>query len=104
MTIEARQTITKTIIAQLGGWSKLSAMTNAKNLICLDANEARIGGASFKMGRKYAYVELTHDDTYTVRVGSIVRYEFREKSNVSGVYAGQLKGAIESATGLYLSL
>ena len=104
MTIATRQDITKTIIAQLGGWSKLSAMANARDLICLDANESRVGGAAFKLGRKFAYVELAADDTYTVRVGRIVKYDFREKSSVSGVLTGQLRGAVESATGLHLSM
>ena len=60
----------------------------------------------FKAGRKYDYCKITllADDTYTIEIGKIIRYELRKVEKSEGVFAEQLRPFFERITGLYLTL
>ena len=94
----------KTILSQLGGTGRLSAMINAKQFLALDA------GVQFKFsGCKKANcirIELSPLDLYDVTFYKIGRggLDVKEVEQLAGLYADQLKGYIEKFTGLYLSL
>lgn len=96
--------IARTILAQMGGSSRLQAMVNAKHLLDLG------DGLSFKFARSkrgapnYIKVRLTPADLYDVEFGSIHGYDYTVKTEHSNVHAEQLNGLFESETGLYLSL
>jgi hypothetical protein len=94
----------KIIYQQLGG-SKFTAMTGA-TVMCSGANKlvAKIKGSK---KCNYLSVELNVWDTYDVvfkKVGRAPKYEVTLVSELSGVYAEDLKRVIEDTTGLYLSL
>lgn len=90
------------IVRQMGGLGRLSAMVGAHNL--LDHGD----GLSFKFrgSRKasYAKVTLGADDTYSVVIGKIRKFELKPTFEASGVYASSLVEIFERETGLYLSL
>jgi len=96
--------IAATILAQLGGTSRLSAMIGAKYFT------AHGNGASFRFPRpgrgkpNHIMVTLNSLDLYDVEFGSIHGYSFKVMGGHSGIYAADLKGLIEHATGLRLSL
>ena len=94
--------IAPTILAQLGGSGRLSAMIGAHNFI------DHGNGLSFKFkGSKvatYCKIELDPTDTYTMTLAKIRKWELHKPQTTAGVYAGQLREVFERATGLYLSL
>ena len=95
-------TTATTILSQLGGLGRLTAMTGAHNV--LDHGD----GVSFKFrgSRKagYCHITLEPSDTYTVVLGKIRKYELKKTADASGIYAGQLVELFERETGLYLSI
>lgn len=103
MTREQHTEIANTIIQQLaGGWNKLAAMTGAKMPI---SGHGAHGGVSFKFGRgRHCLITLEADDTYTVELCRIVKYEKRSVRTFEGVYCDQLGELFESETGLHLRL
>jgi hypothetical protein len=96
--------VANTILAQLGGASRLSAMCGCKDFT---------GGArvlQFKVGTNakkvsMCRIELDDNDTYTVRfyAGRSFR-TLRPLYECSDVYADMLRPLFESQTGMYLSL
>lgn len=84
------------------GVDRLCAMTGASGFI--DHGNA----VSFKFkgssAANFCKVTLEGDDTYTVLLGRIRKFEVTGKRQFEGVYAHALKGTFESATGLHLSL
>ena len=91
-----------TILDQLGGAGRLVAMTNAKNFVYDGASLAF--KFSNRRGPNYCKIALAHDDTYTVTLGRIVKYDLRSSSTINGIFAGDLVELFENATGLRLSL
>lgn len=100
----ATNTIAATILRQLGGVGRLSAMIAASSFS--DHGDAL--SFKFKGCRKYnvCKVTLAPDDTYTVELRHFSLRTLKDKNEVSfsGIYADNLKNLIESETGLYLSL
>lgn len=96
-----------TILAQLGGTGRLSAMLGAKNFLG-DENSVQ-----FRIGRGAAgginsiKVTLDPSDTYTVefvKVGRAPNFKITTVASVDGVYCDSLKSTIEQHTRMYLSL
>ncbi|MDP3939039.1 MAG: hypothetical protein Q8R92_13020, partial [Deltaproteobacteria bacterium] len=99
--------VAATILRQLGGAGRLSAMIGAHTF--LDHGD----GLSFKLklkGKRGAgnYVKVTLDpsDTYTVSFAQITRrgLDVTRTGEYSGVYASALRPTIEQHLGLYMSL
>ena len=96
--------IAQTILKQLGGQGRLSAMLGAKNF--LDHGNA----LSFKFPNRarskpnYVKVELAPDDTYTVHFARIGSINFKPLGQLEGVHVGQLRQVIEDRIGLRLRL
>jgi hypothetical protein len=93
--------IAQTIIDQLDGAGRLTAMTGAHSFLAMSA------GIQFKFkGSQKAncmIVKLNPSDTYTVefwRTGRAAKHVL----GVTSVYAEDLKPLFEQTTGLYLSL
>lgn len=95
-------TIAQTILAQLGGQSRLRLMVGASNF------DLGVSSLSFRLKSaqkniKGITVTLDPSDTYTVSFHKVRGADITSKE-VSDVYADSLKRVIESETGLYLSL
>jgi hypothetical protein len=93
--------VAQTIIDQLGGAGKLTAMTGAHSFLAMES------GVQFKFkGSKQAnciIVKLNPSDTYTVefwRTGRTAKHVL----GITSAYAEDLKPLFEQTTGLYLSL
>ncbi len=92
--------VAETIAAQMGGISKLVAMTGAKHFLAGD------NSLQFKIGRNAnkitaVVITLDADDTYTM---TFFRGVKRAGCSVGNVYADSLRRVFESETGMYLSL
>ena len=100
----ANNTVAATILAQLGGAGRLSAMIAASSFS--DHGDAL--SFKFKGSRKYnvCKVTLAADDTYTVALRHFNLRTLKDKNEIefAGIYADRLKGLIEDETGLFLSL
>jgi len=98
------QTVAVTILKQLGGLGRLRAMINIQQI------EAKPQGIRFKFSNpnrsKPNHVEITLNgrDLYDIDFGRTVKYDVKPKSKATDIYASDLRGVIEQATELYLSL
>lgn len=98
--------IAHTILNQMGGQGRLTAMTGAKNFMSHE------DGVSFKFPRKngvnYLRIILSPYDTYNLEWGYIAKKSgvptYTKKSEFNDVYADQLCEIFEKETGLYTSL
>lgn len=93
--------IARTILQQLGGASRLKAMTGAYNFI--DTGK----GLSFRIkNAKANYIKITLNslDLYNLEIGRIRGVDYKVVAEQNNIYADQLKGIIERVTGMYLSL
>ena len=97
--------IARTILQQLGGSRRLSAMTGAHNFIDHGA------GVSFRVkgtrSPRPNYVKILLDartGTYTVSFGRIHGLRFKELGTTPGIFVGGLRGLVEDKTGLRLHL
>ena len=103
-TADERANIAKTIIAQMGGTGRLSAMVNAKRFLILDA------GVQFtfsgKRGMNKVVVKLTPADTYDMEFWYINSRSAKceKKAEYKDVYFDMLIELFEKTTSLYLSL
>jgi hypothetical protein len=95
-----------TLIKQLGGMGKLTAMVGAKDIVRTERNGHPALSFKFKGSTKANYVNIALDpsDTYTLQFGKIVKYDLKPTGEFHGVHAAQLKPTFEQFTGLYLSL
>lgn len=102
LTKEERVQVADTIIKQMGGYGKLSAMVGAKHFT---VNESGVG-FRFSLCRKANHLKviLNGDDTYTMQFYKMGKYDFKMVNEVDGVYWEMLKPIFEKYTGLYLSL
>ena len=87
----------QTIVAQLGRITL--AMIGAKNI--LDTGD----GVQMKIGKNpkrwtHLTIELRGDDTYTVKLSRVRKFEVVSEERVHGVHADGLHMAIEQDTGL----
>ncbi len=109
------QQVAQTILAQLGGAGRLSAMIGARDFVAYSsASESPhgqgLGGVAFKFPNRarskpnYLKIILDPSDTYTVEFGRTRGYDYRVLRSRSGVYVSQLRPLIEAETGLQLSL
>ena len=100
-------TVANTILAQLGGGGRLTAMIGAKDFLG-DANSLKFRfAAPAKNGANLVRVQLDASDTYTVefyKIGRAPAFECSKINSISFVYDDQLVPVIESETGLRLSL
>jgi hypothetical protein len=93
--------IASTIVEQLGGTRRLNVMIGAYNFYDLG------NGLSFKLKNakaNYVKIKLNGKDLYDVEVGRIRGTTYKIVKQQDDLYADQLKGFIEKATGMYLSL
>jgi len=107
------KTVANTIIKQMGGLGKMSAMVSANGLVFgTEENGDCFVQFSFKGSRKInkCKVILNWDDTYTMEFWKISLRAKNpanmcvKKSDASGLYWDMLKPEFERVTGLYLSL
>lgn len=97
-------TVAQTILAQLGGMNRLTAMVGVE--LFLD----RGNGVSFKFkgSRKANVCQITLDasDTYTVKMQKFQprKLTITDVYESDGIYADQLIDTFEQQTGLYLTL
>jgi hypothetical protein len=107
-TKEERMQIANTIIQQLGGPGRLTAMAGCKDFTAIDA------GVQFGIGRNAAginkaIIKLRADDTYDVEFGTVrmnrktFECTWTVKDKTEGAYADMLKSLFERATGMYLT-
>ena len=103
-TTSSKLEVANTILSQLGGSGRLSAMLGAHSFVG-DASSLTFRiRAKATNGANCIKVKLDDSDTYTVEFWSIRGARFTRKSDVSDVYADNLRSVIEGTTGLYLSL
>jgi hypothetical protein len=97
-------TVAKTILAQLGGQSRIAAMLGARDFAySKDSLHFRIGSGAVNKANRLS-ITLDPSDTYTVKFIGGRGVNIREVGSVSDVYAGSLKATIEKNLGMYLSL
>jgi hypothetical protein len=109
--------IAKTIVAQLGGRGRLTAMVNAKHFYSMEPMQGSgdIGGLTFQFSgcrkARVCHIWLEGSDTYRIELikpatnrqiieGKGDKVAFKQ----SMVYAESLKAIFEQQTGLCLSL
>jgi hypothetical protein len=99
-------TVATTILAQLGGAGRLSAMIGAYNFMSDGPALIFKFRAQASKGIKAIKVTLDPSDTYTVRFWRIGNrgLNVQQVAEHSDVYADNLKTVIEYETGLRLSL
>lgn len=99
--------VANTILAQLGGSGRLTAMIGATDFLG-NGNRLKFRfTAPAKNGANLVRVQLDASDTYTVEFYKIDRapkFDCNKINSVSFVYDDQLVPVIESETGLRLSL
>lgn len=97
-------TVANTILAQLGGSGRLSAMIGAHNFGGTNDSLQLKFRARAKNASNTVKVRLEADDTYTVEFWACRGVSARKVSEKSDVYADNLRAVFEHETGLYLSL
>lgn len=94
----------ETILAQLGGASRLKAMTGARDFVGGDADLTFRFRARALDGINAVRVTLDASDTYTVECFAVKNRKPEKVAASTGVYAEGLRETIEHHTGLCLSL
>jgi len=97
-------TIAKTILEQLGGPGRLTAMIGARDFLAGERSLQFSFAGKAAQGIWKVRVELDERDTYTVRFYAGRKLSIREVEAREGVYDDVLKRTFEQVTGLYLSL
>ena len=96
--------IAKTILQQMGGTGRLSAMIGAKYFTASENGVSfKIGGGA-KKGINGIRVNLNSMDTYDVSFLKLRKCEQKVVAEVKGVYCDELKSVVENNIGMYLSL
>lgn len=92
--------VAQIILQQLGG-NKFTVMTGAKNLLAhQDALSFRLSSTMTKNKSNYVKITLNASDLYDVTFGKIVKYDLKEISTFSDVYAENLVELFKNETGL----
>lgn len=96
------QEVARTILNQLGGMSRLRAMTGAYNFVALG------NGVSFRVkshkGANYFKIVLTSKDLYDVEAGRIHGEKYTILATGEGYYDDMLIPFVEKNSGMYLSM
>ena len=97
--------VANTILAQLGGAGRLTAMIGAKHFVG-DATSLTFKWTAPSTNKaNCAVITLDREaDAYTVRFCRVARLDVAEKGTREGVQLAELRRVIEGATGLRLSL
>ena len=91
--------IAETILKQLGGANRLSAMIGAKNFVIID------NGVGFKYPTgKYVQIKLNGKDLYDVNFKSIRGTNIKDIKTFNDVYFDELIPVFENHSKLYLTL
>jgi hypothetical protein len=97
--------IADTIIKQLGGWSRVKAMTGAKAPTYFAGPPA---GVQFRFpnprGPNWVRISLLPSDTYRVEFARIRGYKRHQEKTFDDIYFDALIPLFEETTGLYLRL
>lgn len=102
MTMEIE--IAKTIIQQMGGAGRMTAMVGAKQFMALSSGvQFRIGGGAYRKINR-VQVTLNGSDLYDVAFFRTTKCAVLSVKEVKDVYAEDLKPVFERETGMYLSL
>jgi len=112
MDVAESKQVAETILAQMGGASRLAMMCGCKDFCVVGpgvlqfriGKGARLGGAMLGKPVTCCRIALDPDDTYTVSFYSGRGVRMRELLTVPQVYADQLRPIFEAQTGMYLSL
>lgn len=106
-TAEERHSVATEILNQLGGASRLSAMTGAK---AFGAGEDAKGNiyVSFRVGRNahsinHVKITLNGLDLYDTKYSRVSVRSVTVKSSSENIYCDGLKEDFEEATGMYLT-
>ena len=94
--------IAQTIIAQLGGTGRLSAMINARDFVALEDGVMFRFSGNRKINK--IRIRLNSLDLYDVEFLKVKKFDFTVTASESNVYAEDLKKIIEQEIKLYLSL
>lgn len=101
--------IAKTILDQMGGVNRISAMTGARDFVAIER------GVQFSFPKAIAginkvIIRLTPADLYDIEFGVVRKsrqtgaMEYTRRALHDGIYADGLKRIFEKATGLFLSI
>ena len=105
---EEKQQIAKTIISQMGGAGRLSAMIAFYNVALASDDKGNTGVSfHFRGSRKATICQVIYNyatDLYDVKLYRIRKAELINVAEIDGAYCDQLVEFFESNTGLYLSL
>lgn len=111
MTKTYEQEIAETIIAQMGGASRLHIMVGADSFtsgrIEYDGFEQPYVQFKFKMNRKMNYCRVIYEegkDTYVMQFWKLRKLEFKLVQEYTNVYCDDLIQMFEETTGLHLVL
>ncbi len=106
-----KKQVAETILSQMGGYNRLSAMIGAKHLFQVE--EGGKCGLSFRFGgskvHNYCRVLLNGNDLYDVHISRVVkargefRYEYKNVAEYTDIFADQLMDLFEETTNLYLT-
>jgi len=96
--------VAHTILEQLGGAGRLTAMVGAHSFMAGDDSLTFKFRARAANGSNCVAIELATDDTYRVSFYAIRGHKISGKGQLSGVYADALRGTVEGETGLALGL
>jgi hypothetical protein len=97
------QEIAGTILKQLGG-SRVSAMLGVKNFMAIENGLQISFSAKAKNKANVIRIKLNANDTYNVQFIKVRGFDVTDIDEAIGVYADNLKAAIETRLGLALSL
>jgi hypothetical protein len=103
------QVIAKTILDQMGGMSRIVAMTGAKDFLAID-NGVQFSFAKGIAGINKVIIRLTGADLYDIEFGSVRKNrkthlpEYVRRNLCQGVYAERLKPIFEKETGFFLAI
>jgi hypothetical protein len=99
----SNKAIAETILNQLGGIGRLSAMTGAKHFVAIENGvQFRIGRNAKKVNR--VTVTLNAMDLYDTRYSSVRSLKETIRAESASVYNDMLRGDFERETGMYLTL
>ena len=97
-------TVANTILSQMGGTGRLSAMIGAHSFVGDENSVSFRFKARARNGANAFHVTLDPSDTYTIKFLKIRKLEVKTVKELDDVYAEDLKRIFEDETGLRLSL
>jgi len=104
MTTQTNLEVANTILAQMGGTGRLSAMLGASSFFGTEDTASFRFKARARNKSNMVKVRLDPSDTYTVEFWTVRGGKATKRSAHSDIYADGLKTLFTDETGLYLSL